>query len=63
MDKSGSSDAHKQVVGFGGGIKPRDLLGPTLSKAELVSKLQKSGEEKKSTCRKVGWCGGRSGRI
>jgi hypothetical protein len=47
MDKSGSSDGHKRVVGFGGGIKARDLRGPALSKAELVSKLQKSEEEKK----------------
>jgi hypothetical protein len=62
MDKSGSSDAHKHVVGFGGGIKARDLLGPALSKAELVLKLQKSGEEKKKSCRKFGWCGRRSGR-
>ena len=46
MDKSDTYERRKRVVGFGGGIKARDLRGPALSKAELVSKLQKSEEEK-----------------
>ena len=53
MDKSYTSVRRKRVVGFGGGIKARDLRGPALSKAELVSKLQKSEEEKEVLAEKL----------
>ena len=53
MDKSDTSERRKPIVGFGGGIKARDLRGPALSKAELVSKLQKSEAEKQVLAEKL----------
>lgn len=53
MDKSYTSVRRKRVVGFGGGIKARDLRGPALSKAELVSKLEKSEEDKEVLAEKL----------
>ncbi|CAL1400750.1 unnamed protein product [Linum trigynum] len=38
---------HGHIIGFGGGLRPKDLKGPdALSRAELASKLRESNGEK-----------------
>ena len=53
MQKCDTSKRRDRVVGFGGGIRARDLRGPALSKAELVSQLQASEQAKQVLEEKV----------
>lgn len=53
MQKCDTSKWRDRVVGFGGGIRARDLRGPALSKAELVYQLQASQQEKQVLEEKV----------
>ena len=53
MQKCDSSKRRDRVVGFGGGIRERDLRGPALSKAELISQLQASEQAKQVLEEKV----------
>ena len=46
-EKCDSSKQCDRVAGFGGRIRARDLRGPALSKAELVSKQAKKYSKKK----------------
>lgn len=47
MDKCFESNRRDHVVGYGGGIKARDLRSPVVTKAELIEKLTQSEQEKK----------------
>ena len=47
MDKCFESNRRDHVVGYGGGIKARDLQSPIVTKAELIEKLTQSEQEKK----------------
>ena len=47
MDKCFPSNRHDHVVGYGGGIKARDLRSPVVTKAELIEKLAQSEKEKR----------------
>jgi len=47
MDKCFESNRRDHVVGYGGGIKARDLRSPIVTKAELIEKLTQSEQEKK----------------
>jgi len=47
MDKCFESNRRDHVVGYGGGIKARDLRSPIVTKGELIEKLTQSEQEKK----------------
>ena len=47
MDKCFESNRCDHVVGYGGGIKARDLRSPIVTKGELIEKLTQSEQEKK----------------
>ena len=47
MDKCFPSNRRDHVVGYGGGIKARDLRSPVVTKAELIEKLAQSEKEKR----------------
>ncbi|XP_021317684.1 uncharacterized protein LOC8071836 [Sorghum bicolor] len=47
MDKCFESNRRDHVVGYGGGIRARDIRSPTVTKAELIEKLTQSEQEKK----------------
>ncbi|WVZ75535.1 hypothetical protein U9M48_023579 [Paspalum notatum var. saurae] len=47
MDKCFPSNRRDHVVGYGGGIKAKDIRTPSLSKSELIEKLTMSEAEKR----------------
>jgi len=48
VDKCFPSTRRDHVVGYGGGIKARDLRSPAITKAELVEKLAQSEQERQA---------------
>jgi len=47
MDKCFESNRRDHVIGYGGGVKARDLQNLVVTKAELIEKLTRSEQEKK----------------
>jgi hypothetical protein len=54
MDKCFPSKRQDHIVGYGGGMKTRNLRCPCISKVELIEELKESEDEKRAIWNRSG---------